>query len=152
MRTHFEFIYESSNQEFRNDQFINSKHISGISCSYIMNYIGSCWKEKQIALQNKHAINKIYSWLEMHLSFLYLMWVYVEKKHFKLLCLKVEKSYFLLSFQPHLKISPPSRYFEALIFFIVISVVFHIVIRSSALTCWYFEDTLISCGLDNTET
>lgn len=40
MGTYFEFTYESSNQEF--EQIINSKHISGLSSNYIMNYIVSC--------------------------------------------------------------------------------------------------------------
>lgn len=37
MRTYFEFIYESSNEEF--EQIINSNHIGGLSSNYIMNCI-----------------------------------------------------------------------------------------------------------------
>lgn len=40
MKTYFKFTYESFNQEFK--QIIYSKHISGLSSTYIMNYIVSC--------------------------------------------------------------------------------------------------------------
>lgn len=40
MKTYFKFTYESFKQEF--EQIIYSKHISGLSSTYIMNYIVSC--------------------------------------------------------------------------------------------------------------
>lgn len=74
-----------------------------------------------------------------------------EKKLFQITLLKSGKELFFIVFSASFK-DIFTLHFEALTFFIVISVIFHIVIKSSALMCQYFEDTLISHGLDNTET